>query len=140
MTPVSVSDFTARDLGGEYVVDMTEPDILNGMRGLTGAQSAFAGVADPVKTRFITDCGWYGTDVDEHEGFFCLAQADSALEDLIGEVVQIRYGVRSVLVYCVGATELPGELSLARTAYMQLAPLNVESIPVQAQGVLRANA
>lgn len=121
------------------MAELDEPEILDGMRGLADAQAAFQGVPDPTSARYITDCGWYDTDVDEHEGFFCLVQADTDLEDLIGDVALIRTSAKSVLVYCVGATGLPTQLALARTAFVQLAALSDETIPVQAQAVLRAS-
>lgn len=120
-------------------LDMGQLAVLDGMRGQEGSQAAFAGVPDPARSRFVADCGWYGPDADAHEGFFCLVQTGSAMVDLIGDVVIVTYGLLTVSAYCLGRASLPGGLSLSRPAWLRLAPLNVATVPVLAQAVLRAD-
>jgi hypothetical protein len=114
-----------------------EPEILDGMRSYEAAQTAYAGVPDPTRTRFSTIAGWYDTSIDDNEGYFCMVQQGSRLEELIGDIVHIRYRRRSLNVYCIGGTALPTEIALFRAAYFRLQMLNTEEIKVTVQAIVR---
>lgn len=119
-------------------MDFDEPDILDGMRSWSGSQRAFESVGGPQSPVRVLDIGWYGTEVDEHEGAFCMVQADSVLEDLIGEVVDVRANGRRGLVYCVGASSgLPVEFSLSRPAFLRFDLLSAETVRATVQGTDR---
>lgn len=113
--------------------DLDEPEILDGMRGWTGAQRAFAGVVDPARPRYVLDVGWYDTGIDDNEGAFCMVRTGSPLEELVGDVVHVRRGTRSGLVYCVGAASIATDLALARPAFLRFGPLSDETFRAVAQ-------
>lgn len=120
------------------MADQTETEILDGTRSWNDAQAIFAGVPDPARTRYRVDCGWYDTIVEEHDGSFCMIKDGSALEELVGDFVQVDYGVRSIWVYCIGGSlDLPADLALQRTAFIRLASLQLETITVIARPTTR---
>jgi hypothetical protein len=119
-------------------MELDEPEILDGMRGWIGSQRALAGVPDPTRARRVLDVGWYDTGLDDHEGAFCMARAGSALEELVGDVVQVQWRKRTGLLYCVGAAAIPTDLALSRPAYLRFAALADETFRAVVQAVIQA--
>jgi hypothetical protein len=110
-------------------MELDERDILDGMRSWTGAQRAFESVGDPGSPVRTVEAGWYGTDVDEHEGAFCMVKSGSLLEPLIGEVVEMRANQRRWVLYCIGASSsLPTDFALSRPAFLRFAALSDETV------------
>lgn len=117
--------------------ELDESEILDGMRGWTGSQRAFIGVADGAAPRRVLDVGWYDTGLDEHEGAFCLVRAGSALEDLVGEVVRFQRQRFVGHVYCVGGAALSTDVALSRPTFLRFAPLSDETFRGIVQAIAR---
>jgi hypothetical protein len=115
-----------------------EPEILDGARAWPEAQAALRGVIDPNRRRWETEAYWYDTAINEHEGAFCMVQAGSEMEDLIGDVVEVRYLDKTIYVYCVGAADLATDYALARTAFFWIELLDRDQISVGVQPVVRS--
>jgi hypothetical protein len=113
-----------------------EPEILNGTRAWAEAQTYFQGIPDPTRTRYDVQCSWYGTSISEWEGSFCVIQAGSELEDLVGDIVQVFYRDRSCFLYCVGGADIPTPLALTRQAFLRIAALSNDEISVGVQPVV----
>ena len=110
-----------------------DPEVLNGKRVFSKAQELFAGASVSVVPRVVS-CTWYGTDVHEERGAFCLVKADTDLVSLVGDHLRIMHGAREVLVYCLGSNaDIPTEIALTRRAYMQLTFLATEELNVEVQ-------
>jgi hypothetical protein len=115
-----------------------EPEIFDGEKGFDDAQLAFAGTADPSRLIHAVACGWHHTSISQYEGAFCVVQTGSALEELVGDVVEVKHGTRTALVYCVGTSRaLITPISLSRPAFIRIAQLYLSDVRVLAQAVTR---
>ena len=105
-----------------------EPEVLAGRRAWNKSQELLKGAATSQVPRFVqTD--WYGTDISEERGAFCLVQSDSELVSLVGDILRVRFGENEAFVYCLGSSaDLERELSLSRRAFSHLALLSTEFI------------
>lgn len=113
-----------------------EPEIVDGSRAWVATQLLFKGQADPTRKRHTAHACWYDTTVDENEGAFCVIQAESELEELVGETVRVAYRNKVVYLFCVGgSSDLPVPLGLTRQAMMRLADLAKDHIDVTVQPV-----
>lgn len=113
--------------------DLDDSKVLVGMGGWEDAQTIFLGVGNPIQPYFLIECGWHDTSVDDNEGAFCMAQAGSALEDMVGSVVKVSYKNQAIFVYCVGTAVLATPISLQRAAFLRLEQLSESVISVVAQ-------
>lgn len=111
-------------------LSVDEPEIQDGSRAWAKAQELFAGPPDSTRQRYDVDCSWYDTSVDDNLGAFCLIQAGHALEEVVGEVVQVKYRSRTIYVYCIGGADIDTPIALTRYAMLQLHDLAVDSIRV----------
>jgi hypothetical protein len=102
-------------------------------------QDALAATGPTGAPRFAS-AGWHGPDTDAERPAFCIARSDGPLADLVGERLRVtrRTGTleRSVSVYCHDEQAFPAEaagedLSLTRRAFLALAPLWRDSLPVE---------
>lgn len=109
-----------------------EPEILMGLRGFPDAQLDLAGSALS-QWPGIVDVSWYDTAIRPEVGSFAVVRDGGPMGDLVGEILRIVYGERSVFVYCIGASDVPTDLALARRAFLALDVLNRESISVLVQ-------
>lgn len=111
-----------------------EPEILDGSRSWAKTQELFNGHVDPTRQRHAVRCTWYDTTVDDNEGAFCVVQADSALEELVGEHVRVAYNDKEQFLYCVaGSADIPEPFAITRQAMLALAPLSHDYIEVTVQ-------
>lgn len=102
------------------------------------AQQALATTGPLAGSRVSATCGWHGTGADPETGAFCVVRTGGPLSDLVGERLQVTYAgagpARRVVVYCHDEQAFPVEfdedLSLTRRAFMALAPLASDSVPV----------
>lgn len=117
--------------------DLDEPLILDGLRGWLDSQAALRGVPDVTFRAAPTAAGWYDTSVDDHEGAFCLINNGSALEDLVGNVVQVDTDSDTIWVYCLGGAALDNDIALARTAFARLGMLSEDELDVVVRRALR---
>lgn len=113
-----------------------EPEVLNGMRSFAAAQTLLAGAIDPSRPAVNAVVGWYGSEVDENEGYFAMVAAGGAYEDLVGDVLRVSYRDESIYVYCIGGATLPNDLCLSRQAFLRLELLNQEEINVNVRVVV----
>lgn len=110
--------------------DMTtvEPEILIGRRAWNKSQQLL-NVGGPVLFARNEAVGWYGDSVDENVGAFAMVRTESALTDLVGEVLQIKRGRVAVYVYCVGESDaLIEDLAVSRRAFMPLGLLSLDNV------------
>lgn len=110
------------------MVVIDEPEILTGRRAFPKAQQLLAGV--PLRRLpERVNVGWYGTETHPEAGSFAVVRDGAGLDDLIGEVLRVAVGARSVFVYVVGARGVPTDLALARRPFLALGLLSQESLP-----------
>jgi hypothetical protein len=91
-------------------------------------------------TRQSAVAGWHGATTDPEQGANAIVRSDGPLAELVGERLRITYRrgtlARSVAVYVHDEQDFPPEvadedISLARDAFMRLAPLATNSLPVE---------
>lgn len=75
-----------------------------------------------VETIFTSvSVNWHDTNVDVNDGSFAVVQTGSRLADLVGEIVRIAVGTRSVYAYVVSeSTVIPTEVTLTKRAFLAL--------------------
>lgn len=107
-----------------------EPEINVSRRAFPVAQSLLSGgvvrIASPA-----APVGWFGTTVFAETGSVAVVRAGGPLEELVGEIVAVSYGGRSVYAYVAISTALLEEdvdLSLSRRTFLALAPLYAERL------------
>lgn len=106
---------------------LVEPEVGMGRRAFPKAQELLAGV--PLRQLpSRVDVTWHGTETDEETGSFAVVSLDGD-PDLIGEVLRVSSGGRSVYVYVLGARAIEAPLSLTRRAFLSIARLSRESVP-----------
>lgn len=99
------------------------------------AQAEFArGAPDPLQ-RYIAQCGWHGTVVDEEVDSFALVRADGPLADLVGERLKITRvdRPRTVYAYCHDEADLPDEISLPQRLFLALGFLASDNLRVRVE-------
>lgn len=117
-------------------LEVDEPEILDGSRAWAKTQQLFEGRVDPTRKRHAVKCTWYDTTVNEHEGAFCMVQAGSDLEDLVGDLVRVAWRNTEIFVYCIGGSaDLPYPLALSRRAMWHVADLAKDHIDVTVQAL-----
>lgn len=108
---------------------MIEPEIAWGRRAFPEAQRLFDEAGSPgARWPGQLDTGWHSSSVHEETGAFALVRSGAGLDDLIGEVIEVRTDYRSVLVYVLASRDIEQQLSLTRRAFLALALLTKESI------------
>lgn len=73
--------------------------------------------------------GWYGTETHPEAGAFAVVRDGWGIEGLIGRVLKITVGSRSIFVYVVGARDVPADVAVTRRAFLGLGLLAQESLP-----------
>lgn len=103
--------------------DTTEVGVLQGRRAYPVTQQLFAG--SPIqRLASSTEVGWHDSNATTESGAFALVLTGGALEQYVGDRVQVTYAGRSTIVYVVEAVAtLPWDISLWRRAFMELAGL-----------------
>lgn len=98
-----------------------------GQRAFPASQELF-GTPPLAGTSRYAQTGWHDTATYPLEGAFALIDPESGLDDLIGEVLAVHYGTRTVYVYCYTMVGLPYPLSLYRRAFLGLTLLTRKTI------------
>lgn len=106
---------------------MAEQEVLDARRAFATAQQLLAGVAVE-RVEGLVAVGWYDTAVNPETGSFALVRREGPLTDLIGEIVHVSAGDRSVFAYVLGSAGVPTDLALARRAFFALGLLALESL------------
>lgn len=107
-----------------------EREVLIARKAFPDAQVELSGVSAPYSGGPYA-LGWFGTRIVDERGAFAVVSEGGPLEDLIGEIVLLRYGQRSVFVYCVGASDIADyDIGVTRRAFAALAVLAKEEIAV----------
>jgi hypothetical protein len=106
-----------------------EIEILVGRRAFRAAQQLFAGA--PLSTPQSLDVGWHDSSVNPETGSFAVVQTGAGLDDLIGEIVQVRYYSRQVFAYVLEDADVPTPISITRRLFLALYRLTVVSLPVK---------
>jgi hypothetical protein len=105
------------------LLDTDEVEVLAGRRAFPMTQQLLAGaIRSRMPAPIETD--WHDTGLHPETGAFALVREDGGLDDLIGEIVKVTYGRRSVFVYVLASAQTVSSLSLARRAYFALLPLS----------------
>lgn len=105
-----------------------EPELLVARRAFPTAQRLLAGVAMRRLPSRI-EVGWFGTEVEPEAGAVAIVRLGAGLDDLIGEVLRVEVGDRSIFVYVLGARGIPTDLAVARRAFLALGLLSHEALP-----------
>lgn len=113
---------------------MVEEELLIVERAFPEAQRLLAGI--PERSLGELRIGWHDTVARPETGAAAAVRTGSALEDLVGEVLRVAVGARSAYVYVAGAADLATDLSLARRAFLALAPLSTESVTAHVEVVV----
>lgn len=103
----------------------------------------FLGATGPLAaTRTAATAGWYGSTTDPEQGANCVVRTDGPLAELVGERLRVTYRLgtlrRSVAVYVhdeqdFGPDAADEDLALSRRAFMAIAPLATEALPVEVE-------
>lgn len=104
-----------------------EPEVFAGRRAFATAQTLLQGVALRRLDEFV-DVGWYDTSVHPESGCFAVVRDGGPLTDLVGEILHVTRGDRSVFAYCVGRRAVPTDLALYRRAFRAIAILPMEVV------------
>lgn len=106
-----------------------EEEILYGIRGFGATQDLFTGtplitfLSNPIK------CSWYGTEINQNRGAFCLVQEGAELDNLVGEFVRITYKQREITLYCLAETpEIDTPIAITRRAWSAIERLSLDEI------------
>jgi hypothetical protein len=83
----------------------------------------------PSRVVGVHDGGWYdsGAYPAVTAGAAAIVHRGGMLEELVGEVVSVRYRSRLIYVYVHGAADLPTDFALTRQAFLRIGNLAVES-------------
>lgn len=106
-----------------------EEEILQGRRAWPVTQSLFP-VTPRDRRNQVFSVGWAGSDlIEETPAFAVVDQNQDALADLVGEFLQLDYGLRKVVVYVLGSRDLFTDVALTARAFQALAGgLYLESV------------
>lgn len=104
-----------------------EPEVASARRAAEAAQAALDAPTRSVHPALV-NVGWHDTSVHPERGFFAVVARDGPLTDLIGDVLRVSAGDRSVIVYCMASGDVPTDLSIARRAMLTLAALAAATI------------
>lgn len=108
------------------MIDLPEPEVLIGRRAFAEAQALFDGERIAVVGRVAV--GWHDTAVQPETGSFAVVRVGGPHTGLLGEVIRVTRGDRSVLAYVLGSAGVPTDISLARRAFFALGLLASESL------------
>lgn len=101
--------------------------------GFQTAQAALGDTAGPVGGSALSGaCGWHGTLLDPHVGPYAVVRSDGPFADRVGERVRVSLPVkhRSVVCYVVSEADIEEDISLARRAFLSLAPPSEDELTV----------
>lgn len=101
-----------------------EVEILIGRRVFAVAQALFAG--SPIEPPVALQVGWHDSTVQVEDGSF--AVVSPTFDELVGEIVVVRFGPRQVFAYVLQTGDVPVDLSLTRRAFVGLDLLTSEAI------------
>ena len=102
-------------------------ELLASRRAFPEAQHLLAGAAQERLIDLVA-FGWHGTDVSDESGAVAVARLGGPYEELVGEILRVVAGARSVYVYCWETAEVPTDLSLTRRAFAALGGLYLETL------------
>lgn len=101
------------------VLDTSEPMIVAARAFTTAQRGLSAGQPEPAQSTLL---GWHGVSLAE-PGSYALVQADGPLEDLVGEVAEVRVEARTVRVYVLASADVSEPITIDRRAYLALSEL-----------------
>lgn len=108
---------------------LVEKEIMWGRRAFPTAQQLLGATGVPAqRLPGRVSVGWHGTEVDPETGSFAVVADDSDYGDLIGDVLSVTSGRRTVFVYVLGSRGVPQPISLCRRPFLALGLLGNESL------------
>lgn len=133
--PLAIGLFPAERLPFFLVTsgEQRTPDIPDEELAAYGWNTAQKMLAGPVTGAPLAaaTAEWHHTTLDPHEGAFALVRSGGPLEELVGDVIRVSHGGRSLYAYVVDATDdLDADLSLARRAFLALDDLSLDEVSV----------
>lgn len=107
-----------------------EPEIIDAALPFPDAQVALDGTTEQTIGAFQV-CNWYGPNLHPDRGCYAIVNADGDLEDLVGDRLRLRYGNKSVVVYCFTTiSDIDESILITRRAYAKLGLLAKTPIDV----------
>lgn len=96
-----------------------ESELVIGRRSFVAAQKYLSTFVSVVSTISNVSLSWHDTAVDLNEGSFAVVQSGSDLEDLVGEIVRVKVGRRTVFAYVVAESSMiQVDMTLAQRPFM----------------------
>lgn len=96
------------------------PEILEASLAFPDAQVALDGTVQSTASAFQS-CSWYGPNVNSFLGCYAIVNADSDIEDLVGDRLRLVHGAKSVNVYCFTTiSDIDEDILISRRAYAAL--------------------
>lgn len=106
--------------------DVLEPEVIASRLAFPDAQAWLDGHGTAVGEFNV---GWFGSTMISTRGCFAVVNlGQDNVANLVGEILRIRNGPRSVLVYCVARTTLPWDIAISRRAFLELSLLTEASL------------
>jgi hypothetical protein len=105
----------------------TELEIMQGRRAFPETQRLWL-VSSTERAPREVAVGWHepydaSSETIRETGAFALVRADGPYADLVGEFLMVTVGRVTIVVYCLGAADVPSDISLTRRAFLALGPL-----------------
>jgi hypothetical protein len=107
---------------------VAEAELMWAQRAFPKAQQLLAATGAPTRRLpGLVDIGWHGTEVEPIAGAVGVIGLGGD-QDLLGEVVRVSNGTRSIYVYLLGVRAVPTPYSVSRRAFLGLGLLAIERL------------
>ncbi len=110
-----------------------ETELLDASRSWPETQRLFMAGVDQTRRQYEVAASWYDRSFDGSVGACCFIQQGSLLEELVGDFVVVTLEGRKLYLYCVGGGPIETEIAVTQRAFIEMAPLWKESVPVYVQ-------
>jgi len=98
-----------------------ETELMWGRRSFWTAQTWFAQFAGVQAVHQNVSINWHGTTTDLNAGSFAVVRSGSSLQSLVGDILKVWIGSRSVFVYCCADSDIIlTDISLYQRAFMAI--------------------
>lgn len=108
--------------------------VLISQLGWRSSQQLLAKGSAVVGSTRSSSCGWHGRTFDERQGATAIVRLGGPLVDLIGKRLKVQSDYQgntaTIYVLVVGVDTVAEGISLSRRAFLELAPLSTDELPV----------
>jgi hypothetical protein len=117
------------------VTTQLEVEIMAGRRVFATAQALLSGgpIAGLASQRLSV--GWHNSSVNSESGSFAVVAQNGGLDDLVGEIVSIKYSNAIIYAYVLTTADVPVQLSVTRRLFLAMNRLTLESITADVRPV-----